>query len=1068
MGKKSLHKTGGAGIVPESLKCEYCKNPIGIDVVQPRLSWVLKPAGKKTRSLYQTAYQILVGSSPEILSSDRGDMWDSGKVFSNENSQIRYAGKPLKSTMRCWWKVRVWDQKNRISAWSKPAFWEMGLLEQKDWSGAKWIGIDWQPRVPEGTEDIPVGDWIWHPEFRGHQTVYLRQYLDIKSGLRITSARVRMAVYACGSIYINGKHIGDCGTLLYTTDFDITSELKPGRNTILIQANSWQNMNTWQASAGVLFGLLVRYEDGSTEKILSDSSWSASEETPGEWKGIDYEPKKWVNAKVVLKYGDAPWGRLPVAPEPFPSPLFRKVFELKKSIRQARAYICGLGYYEFYLNGKKVGDNVLDPGQTNYEHYAFYVTYDITGYLKKGKNAAGIMLGNGWYNQDLVWGGLVYGKPGAICLIKVSYSDNSTETIVSDQTWKVAEGPITFNNVYAGERYDARKEIPDWAKPGLDDSGWKNAILREPLTPRLVAQSIPPIKRMGNIRPVKITSPKPGVWIFDMGQNFAGWVKLRVRAPAGTAIRLRFTEVLYPDGTIDSNSTGVFATGVVQTDCYICKGEKEEVWEPRFTYHGFRYVEMTGFPGRPNLDMIEGVVVHTSVEKNGSFACSNNLINRIHKTALWTELSNLHSIPTDCPHRERCGWLGDAHVSAEMTIYNFDMAQFWTKYMNDIETSLGQGGSTATGKPASPGIPCNISTGKRTCGEARPDWGSAIAQIPWYMYLYYRDTDVFAHHYPHIKRWVDYLTAMAKDNIVEDGFGDWCPPGDNTAMECPPPLTSTALYYFDALLLSKMAKLLGKKEDAQNYANLASAIKTAFIKKFFNQQENTFGCQTADAIALYLDLVPEGKYKEIAESLNRDVLEKHKGHMSTGILGSRHLYWALSNYGYDSTAFGILTKTDFPGFAYMFSQGATTFWEALVPASKDGVKPVFSFNHPMQGGFDAWFYYGVVGISPVAEEPGFRKIVLNPHLVNELKWVKAIYDSINGRIVSEWENRKNKFKWHILIPPNTSARVLVPAEDRSSVSEKGKFKGVKFLGMEDGRAVYEIGSGEYDFIVAKK
>ncbi|OIO03623.1 hypothetical protein COY52_04240 [Candidatus Desantisbacteria bacterium CG_4_10_14_0_8_um_filter_48_22] len=1095
-----------ANIRPVMLKSEYQINPIGIDAVQPRLSWQIEATrglsqiyGSDVKSerrigtvpilrgLKQTAYHILAASSREILDPDKADLWDSGKIESSETSQVKYSGKPLKSGMQCWWKVRVWDQDGQASEWSEPACWEMGLLEQKDWSGAKWISIDHRPD-PGSKEDISVGDWIWYPEFKGHQTVYLRRYFNVEQGNKIRSAKARMAAYACGMLYINGIHVGDCGTLLYTTDFDIAKYLFPGKNTVLIQANCWQNMNTTQASAGALFGLSVKYENGAEAKVLTDNSWSAAEEIEGDWKGIDFEPKNWKNAKVVLKYGDPPWGRIPVAPKPFPSPLLRRSFELKKPIRQARAYICGLGYYEFYLNGKKAGDSVLDPGQTNYEHYAFYATYDITKQVRKGRNAAGIMLGNGWYNQDLVWGGLVYGKPGAICLIKIDYSDNTADTIITDENWKASEGPVVFNNVYAGETYDARKEIPGWSEPKFIDSGWQNAVVREPLTPKLVSQQIPPIKRMATVKPVELKWPVASdQWsaddknhlltnhspltthhcIFDLGQNFTGWVKLKVKAPAGTTIRLRFTEVLYPDGRIDPNSTGVFATGVVQTDYYTCKGKGIEVWEPRFTYHGFRFVEMTGYPGKPYLDMLEGVVVHTSVQRNGSFTCSNDLLNRIHKTCLWTEISNLHSIPTDCPHRERCGWLGDAHVSGEMTIYNYDMALFWAKYMNDIETSLGMGGGTATGKPASPGIPCNISTGKRTCGEARPDWGSAIVQVPWYIYLYYNDTSVFEKHYPHMKRWVDYLTAMAKDNIVEDGFGDWCPPGDNAHMQCPPVLTSTALYYFDARLLSEIAKLLGKTGDAEQYGRLADQIKASFIKKFLDPEKMTFKSQTADAVALYLDLVPDGKRAEVAKSLNTDVMEKHSGHFTTGIIGSRHLYWALSDFGYDSTAYGILAKTDFPSFTDMFSQGATTLWEAMVPAYKDGTKPVFSFNHPMQGGFDAWFFSGIAGINPDARQPGFRHIILNPHLFGQLDWVRGIYHSVNGKIESWWKKEGTDLVWDVAVPPNTTATIYIPAENEAHVTEGGKpasqSSGVKFVRIENHRAIFEIGSGTYNF-----
>lgn len=1056
---KGKELAGNASVIPVSLRCEYIVNPLGIDVANPRLSWVLEQVDRNKRNLRQTAFQIIVASSPEVLLSGKTDMWDSDKVTSDRMAQIVYEGRPLKSAARYWWKVRVWDGEGKISSWSEPAWWETGLLNQDDWQ-AKWVGAG----IQENLESIPVslGDWIWHPSEKGeNKNVFFFRELDVKQP--VSYALIVLSVDNEYEFYVNGDFIGQGRDWKMVNTYRLHN-IKQGKNLISVKAFNREG------PAGFICGIKLFYRDGKTEEILSSEDWLCSGKSikGSDWISPDLTRGNWVQAESIAKYGDAPWGRLkPRRDRTYPSVLLRRNFSLKGKIRKARAYVCGLGYYELYLNDKKVGDNVLDPGQTNYEHFAFYITYDVTEYLRDGNNTAGIMLGNGWYNQELVWGGLSYGRPATICRLQIDYEDGKSQTILTDEAWKTAEGPVIFNNVYAGEIYDARKEIPGWAGPGLDDSEWQSAWAVEPLTPGLKAQTIPPIKRMKILKPVALTNPKPDVWIYDMGQNFAGWVRLTLRATAGTTITLRFSEVLAPDGTIDPASTGVRATGVVQIDRYICKGVGTEVWEPRFTYHGFRYVEMTGFSDKPALDMIEGVVVHTSVETVGNFECSNELINRIHSTALWTEVSNLHSIPTDCPHRERCGWLGDAHVSAEMTIYNFDVAQFWTKFMLDIETSLGQGGGTSTGKPATPGIPCNISTGKRLCGQARPDWGSAIIQIPWYMYLYYQDKDVFTHHYPHMKRWVEYLTGEAKDSIVSDGYGDWCPPGTNKYMQCPPALSSTALYYFDVKLMSEIAEILGKNEDAVQFKKLASEIKQSFIKHFLNGENMTYGCQTADAIALYLDLIPEGKTDEIAGSLFSDVMEKNKGHFTTGIIGVRHLFWALSNWGNDSAAYTILTQKTYPSYAFMFSLGATTLWEAIAKKEADGRYPSFSHNHPMQGGFDAWFYHGIGGINPVPEAPGFRRIVMKPHLVNQLEWARANYCSISGLIESDWKNEGNIFHWRITIPPNTTAVVYVPVEDAKRVTENSKpadkSEGVKFLRTENGFSVYEVTSGRYHF-----
>ncbi|MCS6950882.1 MAG: family 78 glycoside hydrolase catalytic domain, partial [bacterium] len=689
--------------------------------------------------------------------------------------------------------------------------------------------------------------------------------------------------------------------------------------------------------------------------------WDAAGEPSG-WSAVSW----WEMGILHPEEWQAQWISAPVAE---PAPLFRKEFSVPPGLQRARALICGLGYYELYLNGERVGEQVLDPAQTDYEKRAFYVVHDVTHLLREGQNCMGVMLGNGWFHQSVVWGGMSYGEPVLLLQLMLEYADGSREWICTDETWKTTPSAVLKNNVYAGEEYDARREIPGWSEAGLDDSGWSPVRVVPSPTQRLQSQLIPPIRRMRTLPTVALTQPQPGVWIYDFGQNFAGWARLRVQAPAGTTITLRFAEALHSDGTLNPESTGVFATYVVQTDRYTCKGEGVEVWEPRFTYHGFRYVEMTGYPDTPTPDMLEGVVVHTAVQPAGTFECSDEMLNRIHRTALWTEVSNLHSVPTDCPHRERCGWLGDAHVSAEMTIYNFEMANFWAKYLQDIETSLTERG-----------LPTFVAPGKRKIGEASPDWGTAIVQIPWYLYLYYGDTHVLERHYPTMKRWVEHLESISEGYIVSAGLGDWCAPG-SVSGNTPIPITSTAVFYLDATLMAKIAHVLGREEDHQRFSDLAQQVRLAFTERFYDKQNHTFGSQAADAIALAWGLAPEGEEQAIADSLARDVMENHRGHHSTGILGSRYLYWALSEYGHGDVAMTILHQQDYPSIGNLFMLGATTFWEYWGESHIDEQEGPRSYNHPMQGGFDAWFFYGIAGIRPSEEGAGFKRIILQPHIV---------------------------------------------------------------------------------------
>jgi len=834
------------------LRCEYLARPMGVDTPQPRLSWTL---WSRERGQRQTAYRILVASTPELLARDEADLWDSGKVDSDNTCHIPYAGKPLRSRQRWYGRVGGWDAGGGPADGIEVGWWEMGILQPEEWQS------------------------------------------------------------------------------------------------------------------------------------------------------------KWISAPVAE-----------------PAPLFRKEFTVLPGLQRARALVCGLGYYELYLNGRRVGEQVLDPAQTDYEKRAFYVVHDVTDALREGGNCVGVMLGNGWYHQAVVWGGMSYGEPVLLLQLVLEYADGSRELVCTDETWKTHLGPVLKNNVYAGEEYDARLEIPGWSEVGLDDSDWQPVRAVNSPTQSLQSQMMPPIRRTRTLPTVALSSPQPGVWIFDMGQNSAGWARLRVQAPAGTTITLRFAEALNADGTLNPESTGVFATHVVQTDRYTCKGSGVEVWEPRFTYHGFRYVEMTGYPGTPAPDMLEGVVVHTAVQPAGTFECSDEMLNRIHRTAIWTEISNLHSIPTDCPHRERCGWLGDAHVSAEMTIYNFEMANFWAKYLEDIETSLTE-----------KGLPTFVAPGKRKIGEASPDWGTAIVQLPWYLYLYYGDTRVLERHYPTMKRWVEHLQSISEGYIVSAGLGDWCAPG-SVPGNTPIPITSTAVFYLDAVLMGKIARVLGQGEDSRQYNELAQRIKQAFVERFYDRTNHTFGSQTADALALAWGLAPEGEEQAIADSLARDVMEQHGGHHSTGILGSRHLYWALSDYGYGDVAMTILHQSDYPSIGHLFQLGATTFWEYWGEPRIDEQEGPRSYNHPMQGGFDAWFFYGIAGIRPSEEGPAFKQIVLRPQILPGLTWARASYRTMHGLIVSEWYRDGNRVTWKVVIPPNATALVRIPSLEQELASGEYEFE----------------------------
>lgn len=719
-------------------------------------------------------------------------------------------------------------------------------------------------------------------------------------------------------------------------------------------------------------------------------------------------------------------------------PLFRKSFFIKSEKKpvSARLYICGLGYYEAYLNGSKIGDTVLDPAQTNYDDYALYAGYDIPVKNLLQQNTLGIMLGNGWYNQYQVWSpAMAYGQPIVIAQLMIKYEDGQLETISTDDSWKWRSGPVVSNNIYAGETYDANAEVSGWCSYKNDESDWYKVKFANTFPPDLIEQTAEPIRKMEILEARKVISPSENTWVFDFGQNFAGWARLKVSGQKGQKITLRFSEEINKDNNIDPASTGVFATKYVQTDQYICKGEGTEIWEPRFTYHGFRYVEVTGLKVSPPKDLLTGIVVYSSMQTAGTFNCSDPQINKLHELAVWTIKSNMVGIPTDCPHRERCGWTGDAHTVAPALIYNLDARLFLTKYLYDMRSSAReskkelyfglnfQDRSIVT-KPV--GIPTMIVPGKRTSGIASPDWGTAAVQIPWYLYLYYGDINLLREFYPDMKTWVDYISAKFPSFIVNHGLGDWCPPGGNKMIDCPVALSSTAFHYLDLSILAKTAYLFGYNADASFYTERMCKVKEKFNDQFFDAIHNTYGSQTANALAVQVGLHPEGKAKEIAGTIANEIRTRSNGFIQTGIFGLGRIFPALAENGEEDLAYQIFTKTGNHSFANMWEKYDVTTLREVLPVDDSGAGAGSSHNHPMNAGYDEWFYRGIAGIHPDENSPGFKKIVFRPSFTAKLKYASATYESPYGAIESNWRWEGKIFQWKICIPANSGANLYIP------------------------------------------
>lgn len=714
--------------------------------------------------------------------------------------------------------------------------------------------------------------------------------------------------------------------------------------------------------------------------------------------------------------------------------MLRREFSLQSPITQASLHICGLGYYEAWINDQRIGDHQLDPAQTNYDKLCFYVTHNVTNHLQAGSNAIGVIIADGWYNQNKVWEdgmGYSYGQPKLIANLEISLADGSNFLLPTDTNWLCSTGAIRSANIYAGEVYDARMEQPGWNTPGFDDSNWENSIEMPPPGGILNPQNIDPIKEIETVKPICITRQSEDSYLVDMGQNLSGWVRIIPKAPEGTQISMTFAEAVNKKGKIDTASTGVFATNVEQKDTYICKGGGEEVWQPRFTYHGFRYVEVKGWYGELTPDDITAVVVHTALTPAGAFECSDARLNKLHEMALWTHRSNIHGLPEDCPARERCGWLGDAHIICEYSMYNFDGLAFWEKFLDDIETS----------RLANDGLPFNIAPGKRICRTATPDWMAAMILIPWKLYVLSGKLNLLEKHFQGMTRVMDHFIELSQGWILEGGYGDWCDPKNSTRPTyTPAKITTTAWFYECSRIMADTSELLNQNELAGKYRKQSENIRKAFITEFYNPQTCSFGSQTADTLALNFALVHKHQIPLVVESLVGNIRDIHQTHHTVGIMGMRYLFEVLSRFGHGELAMGLLHQDSYPSFGDLINRGATTLWEYWGEAEVDQADGPRSLSHPMMGGFDNWFYNTLGGINPDPQRPGFEHVILKPIPHAGLKWVRTHYNSPHGKIESNWKIIDGVFEWIVSLPKGVMATATLPDSCKPKTLPPGTHK----------------------------
>jgi alpha-L-rhamnosidase len=808
------------------------------------------------------------------------------------------------------------------------------------------------------------------------------------------------------------------------------------------------------ASGALCFWKVRVWDDqGTVSEWSQPAFWTMGLLQPEDWRA------KWVGLDGEVVTNES--RRLPAR-------WLRKEFAAPKEIKRATVCFSGLGWSELYINGEKIGDHVLSPPLSEYPKRVYYEIFEVAGRLKPGANAVGVVLGNGRFyapRRAHPTKTLSFDFPKLLLQLHIEYADGTATNIVSDESWKLTtNGPIVANNEYDGEEYDAREEFPGWSEPGFDDSAWQPAQIVSAPDGVLSGVRQEPIHVTQRLKPVSVKELNPGVFIFDMGQNMVGWCQLKVRGPAGTQVELRHAETLKPDGSLyTANLRSARAT-----DIYTLKGHGEEIWQPRFTLHGFRFVEMTGYPGRPTLDSLTGCVVNDDLPVTGEFECSNPLLNKIYHNIVWGVRGNYHSIPTDCPQRdERQGWLGDRAEESRGETYFFDNEALYAKWLQDMADAQKTNGS----------IP-DVCPSYWPLYNDDVTWPSTSIIIPEMLRDQFGDEQIIARHYDSARMWIEHMMGFVTNGIIaRDRYGDWCvPPEDPTLIHSKDPkrntnpvLLATPFFYHDLRLMENEARRLGKTDDANCFGKLADEIKVAFNEKFLNRDLGQYdnGTPTSCVLPLAFGLVPDDMRGKIFDHLVHKITDETHGHIGTGLVGGQFLMRVLTANGRLDLAYMIATQETYPSWGYMVEHGATTVWELW---NGDTANPAMnSGNHVMLvGDLAIWLYEDLAGIKADPEQPGFKHIIMQPTPVGDLKFVRATHLSPYGWISSEWHWEGGQFDWQIKIPANTTATVYLPVQNVEAVTESGRplagANGVKFLRVEDGRVVVDVQSGAYHFV----
>ena len=959
--------------------------------------------------------------------------------------------------------------------------WSMGLLADADWSGAAWIGCD--EAGDDGVEiaDVKAAQWLWFPEGNPTHdapvaTRYFRRTLSLPGGRRVVRAVAFFAGDDLCVLSVNGTQVGVGRGHPNLIGVDVTGNLHGGDNQLAVSATNAQ-ADVPNNPGGWIGAVRVEFESGSPLVIHSDHQWRVAREPSNGWENVGYDDSAWVAALELGQAGIPPWGvpwgdRWQTEHRRLPARYVRHEFATHegKSIRRATAFVSGLGFFDLYVNGQLIGDQLMQPALTGYDRRVLYVAFDITSALHAGKNALGVVLSNGRFfaprSQTPVPMN-TYGYPKLLAQVHCEYDDGSEQVVVSDGSWKLTtDGPIRSSSEFDGEEYDARREMPGWTATGFEDSSWKPAQVVAPPAGKLEAQMVEPIRVTEVLAPKQILEAKPGIWMVDFGQAFYGVVRLKVSGPAGTRVAIRTSFNVLPDGTLNFLND----RSALNTDIYTLRGDGVEEWHPRFRGNATRWAQVEGFPGTPTKDSFAGLVTHTDHERVGEFTCSHPIITRAYENARWgTRLQN-RSVPMEPDRDERMPWSGHPAKTSESEGWVFNVARFYDHFLHNYRVHQGEDGSLQEILPP-----------YWTFNSKDIIWPSVATIIPDWYYNFYGDDRLLRDNYDMMKRFVLYherTNLKADDTLDFCTYGDWVDAasiGGNSRNSgaTSRPLMGTAYFYRNCRIVQRAARLVGKPEDERYFHDLAERVHDGFHRRFFNATTNTYESATQCSLVLPLafGLVPEANREAVVRNLIQDITVAHHGHTSVGLIGMQWQMQVLTDVGYPEVACQIATQTTRPSWGYMISKGATTSWERWDTDTQDGGMNGES-QKILSGNLEAWCYQTLAGINYDPEQPGFKHILLRPHPVGDLTFVRASHKCLYGLIRSDWTATSDSFVWRVTVPPNTTATVCVPTTDAATVRESGQPAAesphVKFLRNEGTRVVYQVPSGSYQFESALK